>query len=49
MKDLTGYIIVAGIVLAAILTQISVNRHIKEHGGKVETIFNTKPKEIIKL
>ena len=48
MKDLTGYIIVAGIVLAAILTQISVNRRIEKNGGKVETIFNN-PKDVIKL
>lgn len=49
MKDITGYLIIAGLITALVITQISVNSHIKKEGGKVETIFNTKAKEIIKL
>lgn len=49
MKDISGYILMGAIVTTMIITTISVNRHIKKQGGKVETIFNTPLKEIIKL
>ena len=49
MKDLTGYLIIAGIITAMIIAQLIVNRHIEKNGGKVETIFNTPTKEVIEL
>lgn len=49
MKDISGYILIGAIITTMIITTITVNRHIKKEGGKVETIFNTPLKEIIKL
>ena len=49
MKDISGYLIITALITTMIITTITVNRHIKKEGGKVETIFNTPLKEIIKL
>lgn len=49
MKDITGVIIGISLIVSMIAAQIAVNKHIKENGGQVETIFNTPIKEIIKL
>jgi len=49
MKEHTGVIIALALILSMALTTIAVNKHIKDNGGQVETIFNTPIKEIIKL
>lgn len=49
MKDITGVIIGLTLIVSMIATTIAVNKHIKENGGQVKTIFNTPIKEIIKL
>lgn len=48
MKDVTGVIIGISIILGMICTTLAVNKHIKDNGGKVETIFNTPLREIFK-
>ena len=48
MKEHTGVIIGISIILGMICTTLAVNKHIKENGGKVETIFNTPLREIFK-
>ena len=48
MKDHTGVIIVITLIVSMICTTLAVNKHIKDNGGKVETIFNTPLKEIFK-
>ena len=48
MKDISGYLLIAAIVIGCIITTVSVNAHIKNNGQKVETVFNTPLKEIFK-
>ena len=48
MKEHTGVIIIFALVISMALTTLAVNKHIKDNGGKVETIFNTPIKEIFK-
>ena len=48
MKEHTGVIIGISIILGMICTTLAVNKHIKDNGGKVETIFNTPLREIFK-
>ena len=48
MKEHTGVIIVITLIVSMALTTLAVNKHIKDNGGKVETIFNTPLREIFK-
>lgn len=48
MKDYTAYIIVGALIFGIIAASIANDRHIRENGGKVDTIFNTPIKEIFK-
>jgi hypothetical protein len=48
MKEHTGVIIGITLIVSAICTTLAVNKHIKDNGGKVETIFNTPLREIFK-
>lgn len=49
MKDITGILIGTAIVVSMVIASIASIHYIHKNGGKVETIFNTPPKEIFKM